>query len=66
MIDDEDEELTDILNNNEYSKEEKGYWHKNDLSDTEDPRKPYKQIKHIFEIRVKELKNIPVLNKFIC
>ena len=46
--------------------EEGGYWHKNELSDSEDPRKPYKQIKHIFEIKVKELKNMPVLNKFIC
>lgn len=46
--------------------DDKGYWHKNDLSDSEDPRKPYKQIKHIFEIKVQELKNIPVLNKFIC
>lgn len=41
------------------------YLHKNDLSDTEDPRKPYNQIKHVFEIKVKELKNTPVLNKFI-
>lgn len=45
---------------------EKGYWHRNDDSDTEDPRRPYKQIKHIFEIKVKEVKNIPLLNKFIC
>ena len=44
---------------------DKGYWHKNEESDTEDPRQPYKQVKHIFEIKVKELKNIPVLNKFI-
>jgi hypothetical protein len=47
-------------------REDRGYWHKNELSDTEDPRQPYKQIKHIFEIKVKELKNMPVLNKFIC
>ena len=47
------------------SAQEGGYWHKNEHDDTEDPRKPYKQIKHIFEIKVKELKNIPVLNKFI-
>jgi len=45
---------------------EKGYWHKNEDSDTEDPRRPYKQLKHVFEIKVKELKNIPILNKFIC
>ena len=50
----------------EKQKQEKGYWHKNDDSETEDPRAPYKQVKHIFEIKVKELKNIPVLNKFIC
>jgi hypothetical protein len=28
-------------------------------------KRPYKQAKHIFEINVKELKNIPVLAKFI-
>ena len=52
--------------NEEEESEDKGYWHKNEESDTEDPRKPYKQVKHIFEIKVKELKNMPVLNKFIC
>jgi len=46
--------------------DKEGYWHRNDLSDTEDPRKPYHQVKHVFEIKVKELKNIPLLNKFIC
>lgn len=46
--------------------EAKGYWHRNDLSDSEDPRKPYEQVKHIFEIQVNELKNVPLLNKFIC
>jgi len=45
---------------------DEGYWHKNEESETEDPRKPFKQIKHIFEIKVRELKNIPLLNKFIC
>lgn len=50
----------------EQNSQEKGYWHKNEDSETEDPRAPYKQVKHIFEIKVKELKNIPVLNKFIC
>ena len=47
------------------SESKEKYLHKNDLSDTEDPRKPYNQIKHVFEIKVKELKNTPVLNKFI-
>ena len=46
--------------------DEAGYWHRNDLSDSEDPRKPYEQVKHIFEIQVGELKNVPLLNKFIC
>lgn len=50
----------------ESTSQDKGYWHKNDESDEEDPRRPYKQVKHIFEIKVKELKNIPLLNKFIC
>ena len=27
--------------------------------------RPYKKIKHIFEIKVKELKNIPILDKLI-
>lgn len=52
--------------NGDASAEDEGYWHRNDLSDTEDPRQPYRQIKHIFEIKVQELKNIPILNKFIC
>lgn len=52
--------------NRDAQAEDEGYWHRNDLSDTEDPRQPYRQIKHIFEIKVQELKNIPILNKFIC
>lgn len=48
------------------TQENEGFWHRNDESDEEDPRRPYKQIKHIFEIKVKELRNMPVLNKFIC
>ena len=48
------------------SSDKNNYWHKNEDSDTEDPRRPYKQLKHVFEIKVKELKNIPILNKFIC
>jgi len=40
-------------------------WQDDELSGTEAPGRPYKQMKHIFEIKVKELKNIPVLNKFI-
>ena len=44
----------------------RGYYHKNELDETEDPRKPYKQVKHVFEIKVKELRNVPLLNKFIC
>lgn len=27
--------------------------------------RPYKKVKHVFEIRVKELKNIPILDKLI-
>lgn len=53
-------------NDYEEAEEGVGYWHRNDDSDEEDPRRPYKQIKHVFEIKVKELRNIPLLNKFIC
>lgn len=31
---------------------DEGYWHRNDLSDSEDPRQPYRQVKHVFEIKV--------------
>ena len=30
-----------------------------------DADKPFKQLKHVFEIKVKELKNIPILDKLI-
>jgi len=44
----------------EYDDEEES-----EYSDEEGSRL-FKQVKHIFEIKVRELKNIPVLNKFIC
>ena len=40
-------------------------WPDDEGSGTDAPGRPYKQVKHIFEIKVKELRNIPVLNKFI-
>ena len=30
-----------------------------------DNKKPYQQVKHVFDINVKELKNIPILARFI-
>jgi hypothetical protein len=50
----------------EGSPQKQGYLHRNDLDDDEDPRKPYEQVKHVFQIKVKELKNVPVLNKFLA
>ena len=36
-----------------------------DAEHSDDGNKVYKQVKHVFEIKVKELKNIPLLNKFM-
>ena len=40
-------------------------WPDEEADGSDAPGRPYKQMKHIFEIKVHQLKNIPVLNKFI-
>ena len=35
------------------------------LGEIQEDNRPYKKVKHIFEIKVKELKNIPILDKLI-
>jgi len=31
----------------------------------EEEGKEYRQVKHVFEVKVRDLKNIPILNKFV-
>jgi hypothetical protein len=35
------------------------------LPDGDNIERPFNQVKHVFEIKVKELKNIPILDKMI-
>ncbi len=43
----------------------KGSEDNDDKSELPTAPKHYKKVKHIFEVRVKELKNIPILDKLI-
>lgn len=49
----------------ESEEEEENAQKRKDHFDFKEEDKPYKQIKHIFEIKVKELKNIPILDRLI-
>ena len=69
--------LAGDLNSQESSSEEQEDDYSSDEADVTNKRsnrrrnkkkqdkRPYQQVKHIFEITVKELKNIPILAKFI-
>lgn len=66
QITERDEENDEVVTKKKKKRKEMTFADKKEDTDEDSvDTRPYRKLKHIFEIQVKELKNIPILDKLI-